>query len=237
MYKLATALIALSVLAGCNEKSAVAKAPAPVTITSDVEKASYSIGLNMGKQMSQIKEQISFDLVKLGINDAYNGSELKLTDDEVRAALTEFQERLKKAQTDKAKIIGDGNKTAGEAYLTTNKTAEGVKTTESGLQYKVITEGTGSIPKSTDTVITHYKGTLIDGTEFDSSYKRGQPATFPVTGVIKGWTEALQLMKTGSKWQLFIPSALAYGERGAGQNIGPNSTLIFEIELLEIKKP
>ena len=127
------------------------------------------------------------------------------------------------------------NTAAGEKFLAENKKKDGVKTTASGLQYKVLKEGSGAAPKETDTVVTNYRGTLIDGTEFDSSYKRGQPAVFPVNRVIKGWTEALQLMKPGSKYQLFIPASLAYGERGAGQEIGPNSTLIFEVELISIK--
>ncbi|HYJ03735.1 MAG TPA: FKBP-type peptidyl-prolyl cis-trans isomerase, partial [Chthoniobacterales bacterium] len=124
-----------------------------------------------------------------------------------------------------------------EKFLAENKNKEGVKTTASGLQYKVLKEGSGASPKETDTVVTNYKGTLLDGTEFDSSYKRNEPATFPVNRVIKGWTEALQLMKPGSKYQLFIPAALAYGERGAGRDIGPNATLIFEVELLSVKPP
>jgi FKBP-type peptidyl-prolyl cis-trans isomerase FklB len=234
MYKSLTAIVGICLLVGCNEQNSSTQSTGP--ITNDKDKASYSIGLNMGKQIAQIKDNVSFDLVKQGLNDAYKGGELKLTDDEIRASLTEFQQRLQKAQADKMKRAAETNKKAGDTFLATNKTAEGVKTTDSGLQYKVITKGTGDIPKSTDTVVTHYKGTLIDGTEFDSSYKRGQPATFPVTGVIKGWTEALQKMTVGSKWQLFIPSDLAYGSRGAGQSIGPDSVLIFEIELLEIKK-
>jgi FKBP-type peptidyl-prolyl cis-trans isomerase FklB len=134
-----------------------------------------------------------------------------------------------------AQQLADKNQKEGEVFLAENKKKKGVVTLPSGLQYHVITAGTGKIPKATDTVTTHYRGTLIDGTEFDSSYKRGEPASFPVNGVIKGWTEALQLMKVGSKWQLFIPSNLAYGPQGAGQVIGPSATLIFEIELLSIK--
>lgn len=233
MYKSLSSIVGICMLVGCNQQESAVKAP---TLTTEVDKASYSIGLNMGKQMAQIKDSIKFDMVKMGIDDAYNGTKIKLSDDEIRASLTEFQQRLQKAQVDKLKMVSDTNKTAGDEFLAKNKTAEGVQSTESGLQYKVITEGKGAMPKETDTVITHYKGTLIDGTEFDSSYKRGQPATFPVTGVIKGWTEALLKMKVGSKWQLFIPSELAYGERGAGKQIGPNSTLIFEIELIDIKK-
>jgi FKBP-type peptidyl-prolyl cis-trans isomerase FklB len=131
--------------------------------------------------------------------------------------------------------LSEKNKADGEKFLAENAKKEGVKVLPSGLQYKVITPGTGKSPKATDTVTTHYKGMLIDGTEFDSSYKRGEPATFPVSGVIPGWTEALQLMKEGAKWQLFLPSNLAYGERGAGRDIGPNATLIFEVELISVK--
>jgi FKBP-type peptidyl-prolyl cis-trans isomerase FklB len=134
------------------------------------------------------------------------------------------------------KELGEKNKKEGEAFLAENKKKEGVTTLPSGLQYKIMKEGDGQIPKSTDTVTVHYRGTLIDGTEFDSSYTRGQPATFPVKGVIAGFSEALQLMKVGSKWQLFIPSNLAYGERGAGDDIGPNASLIFDIELISIKE-
>ena len=137
----------------------------------------------------------------------------------------------------KQKELGEKNKTEGTKYLEENKKKAGVKTTASGLQYKVVKDGTGAQPKATDMVTVNYRGTLIDGTEFDSSYKRGQPATFPVNGVIKGWTEALQLMKQGSKYQLFIPSTLAYGERAMGPDIGPNSTLIFEVELQDVKPP
>ena len=146
-----------------------------------------------------------------------------------------FQKDMMAKQEAKAKAAAEKNSKDGEAFLAENKKKDGVKSTASGLQYKVIKAGDGVMPKGTDTVSVNYKGTLIDGTEFDSSYKRGEAATFPVSGVIKGWTEALQLMKVGSKWQLFIPSNIAYGERGAGGEIGPNATLIFEVELLSIK--
>ena len=142
---------------------------------------------------------------------------------------------MRKKQEEKMKLAGDANQKEGAAFLAANKTKEGVVTTSSGLQYKVLKQGDGPKPTATDSVVCNYKGTLINGTEFDSSYKRGQPATFPVNGVIKGWTEALQLMPTGSKWQLFVPADLAYGARGAGQDIGPNATLIFEVELLSIQ--
>jgi len=147
----------------------------------------------------------------------------------------QLQEEARQKQAAKAQSEGSANKTEGEAFLAANKTKEGVMTTPSGLQYKILKAGTGPKPAATDTVVCNYRGTLLNGTEFDSSYKRGQPLTFPVNGVIKGWTEALQLMPVGSKWQLFIPAQLAYGERGAGADIGPNATLIFEVELVSIQ--
>ena len=149
--------------------------------------------------------------------------------------MTDLQAEMRKKQEEKMKLAGDANQKEGAAFLAANKTKEGVVTTSSGLQYKVLKQGDGPKPTATDSVVCNYRGTLINGTEFDSSYKRGQPATFPVNGVIKGWTEALQLMPTGSKWQLFVPADLAYGARGAGQDIGPNATLIFEVELLSIQ--
>ena len=158
-----------------------------------------------------------------------------LSEEEMRTVMTAFQKEMAAKQAEMMKSQGEKNKKEGEAFLAENKKKEGVKTLASGLQYKVIKEGTGKTPKATDKVSTHYQGTLIDGTEFDSSYKRGEPATFPVNGVIPGWTEALQLMKVGSKWQLFVPSKLAYGEKGAGPIIGPNAVLIFTVELLAIK--
>ena len=148
----------------------------------------------------------------------------------------EVQNDLRKKQQEKMQVMGEANKKEGEAFLATNKAKQGVVTLPSGLQYKILKEGTGPKPTATDSVVCNYRGTLINGTEFDSSYKRGQPATFPVVGVIKGWTEALQLMPVGSKWQLVIPSSLAYGERGAGGDIGPNATLIFEVELMSIQE-
>jgi FKBP-type peptidyl-prolyl cis-trans isomerase FklB len=159
-----------------------------------------------------------------------------MTEQEVNETLTAFQKEMAAQQAERNKILVEKNKKEGEIFLAENKKKEGVVTLPSGLQYKVIKEGTGETPKLTDTVTVNYSGTLIEGTEFDSSYRRGQPATFPVKGVIAGWTEALQLMKVGSKWQLFIPSNLAYGERGAGRDIGPNTTLIFDVELLSIKE-
>ncbi|MGB2603730.1 MAG: FKBP-type peptidyl-prolyl cis-trans isomerase, partial [Candidatus Sulfotelmatobacter sp.] len=169
------------------------------------------------------------------VKDALAGGKTLLTDDEAQAALTEMQNDMRKKQQEKQQVAGAANKKEGEAFLAGNKGKEGVVALPSGLQYKIIKSGTGPKPAATDSVFCNYRGTLIDGKEFDSSYKRGQPATFPVNGVIKGWTEALQLMPVGSKWQLFIPADLAYGDRGAGPDIGPDATLIFEVELVSIQ--
>jgi FKBP-type peptidyl-prolyl cis-trans isomerase FklB len=200
-----------------------------------IEKVSYGIGLNIGKNFKKDGLDVDLDLLLKGLKDAMAGSKPLLTDAEIREAMTAIQKELQTKQADRAKDAGGKNKKEGDAFLAENKKKEGVKTTKSGLQYKVVKAGTGKSPKASDTVVTHYRGTLIDGTVFDSSYDRGEPATFPVGKVIKGWTEALQLMTVGAKWQLFIPSELAYGEDGAGDDIGPNSVLIFEIELVAIK--
>jgi FKBP-type peptidyl-prolyl cis-trans isomerase len=168
------------------------------------------------------------------LKDVLTGNKPLMTDDEAKAVIEALRSEVTAKRAAEMKRVGESNKQAGEQFLAANKTREGVTTLPSGLQYKVLKEGTGAKPTSTDTVDCQYRGTLIDGTEFDSSYKRGQPATFPVNRVIKGWTEALQLMPVGSKWQLFIPPDLAYGEHSPGGDIGPNSTLIFEVDLLSI---
>src|SRR5690348_2397054 len=196
------------------------------------DKVSYSIGMNIGFNLSRQKVDINPDLVAAGIKDAIAGKP-QLTSDQVKDVMAQFEKEMEQKQ----KQAGEKNKTDGAKFLEENKKKPGVKTTASGLEYQVEKEGTGPQPKATDTVTVNYRGTLIDGTEFDSSYKRGQPATFPLNGVIKGWTEALQLMKAGSKYKLFVPSNLAYGERSVSPEIGPNATLIFEVELLEVKPP
>ncbi len=203
------------------------------------EKLSYAIGMNIGESMKKDSLDIDAAILSRAIKDALTGSKLAMTDAEAKAVMDSFRAEMMKKQQAKAAAAGDANKLAGQKFLAANKSKEGVVTLPSGLQYKIIKEGTGPKPTASDTVVTNYRGTLIDGTEFDSSYKRGEPATFPVGQVIKGWTEALQLMPVGSKWQLFVPSDLAYGERSPGAEIGPNSTLIFDIELLSIqdKKP
>jgi FKBP-type peptidyl-prolyl cis-trans isomerase FklB len=210
-------------------------AQAGVELKSRKDSISYSIGMNLGQNFKQQSLDVTAEVLAAGLKDML-ADKPKLTQEQAMAVLNSFQqEMMAKMQAERA-ASGSKNKEEGAKFLAENKKKEGVKVTESGLQYKVIKEGTGEIPKSTDKVKTHYTGTLIGGKKFDSSVDRGEPAEFPVTGVIKGWTEALQLMKVGSKWTLYIPSELAYGENGAGPDIGPNATLIFDIELLEIVK-
>jgi FKBP-type peptidyl-prolyl cis-trans isomerase len=199
------------------------------------EKVSYAIGISMGTQLKDIIEDIDLNVLFGAVKDV-TGGKPKMTDAEMREVMQGFMKEMQSKMGDKAKKAGEKNVKDGEAFLAENGKKEGVKTTASGLQYKVIKEGDGEMPKLTDTVTTHYEGKLLDGTVFDSSIERKEPVSFPVKGVIPGWTEALQLMKVGSKYQLFIPSKLAYGENGAPPKIGPNSTLIFDVELLSIKK-
>jgi len=194
-----------------------------------------NIGNGLGANLKKQSVEVDWNLVSQGMKDAVAGSKTRLTEEEAKAVLTEVQTEIQKQQQEKAKEEAAKNKSEGDAYLAANKTKEGVVTLPSGLQYKILTAGTGPKPAATDSVLCNYRGTLINGTEFDSSYKRKAPATFGVSQVIKGWTEALQLMPVGSKWQLFIPASLGYGERGEPRGgIEPNSTLIFEVELLSI---
>ena len=204
-------------------------------LKTDKEKISYSIGMEIGGNLKRGSVEVDPDLLAKGLKDSYGEGKTILTEDQARQAIADFQKTLMAKQAETMQKLSEKNKADGEKFLAENGKKEGVKTLPSGLQYKEIAPGTGKSPKTTDTVTTHYKGTLIDGTEFDSSYKRGEPVSFPVSGVIAGWTEALQLMKEGAKWQLFVPSNLAYGERGAGREIGPNATLIFEVELISIQ--
>jgi len=204
-------------------------------LKSDKEKISYSIGMDIGGNLKRGSVEVDPDMLAKGLKDSYNGDNTLLTEDQARQAIEDFQKTLMAKKAETMQKLSEKNKADGEKFLAENAKKEGVKSLPSGLQYKEITPGMGKSPKATDTVTVHYKGTLIEGTEFDSSYKRGEPATFPVSGVIAGWTEALQLMKEGAKWQLFIPPNLAYGERGAGPDIGPNATLIFEVELITVK--
>jgi FKBP-type peptidyl-prolyl cis-trans isomerase FklB len=213
-----------------------AKAQTPLTLKTQKEKFSYALGMNIGTSMHRQGVEVDPNILLRGMKDALAGGKLLMSEDEARAAVMQVQNEVRQKQAEKAKEAGAANKKEGDEFLAANKTKEGVVALPSGLQYKILTTGNGPKPVATDSVVCNYRGTLIDGKEFDSSYKRGQPATFPVNGVIKGWTEALQLMPVGSKWQLFIPPDLAYGERGAGGDIGPDSTLIFEVELLSIEK-
>jgi len=193
--------------------------------------------MNLGMNFQKQAVPIDPDLLARGLKDSLAGKKPLLTEDEAKAVLMEVQNEFHKRQQELAQQQAEANKKEGPAFLAANKAKDGVVTLPSGLQYKILRAGTGAKPAATDTVTVNYRGTLINGTEFDSSYKRGQPATFAVNGVIKGWTEALQLMPVGSKWQLFIPSDLAYGDHAASAVITPNSTLIFEVELLSIKRP
>ena len=218
-------------------KTAPGATKARPALTTDKAKASYALGENLGLSMKRQEVDIDPDLVALGLKDVLSGRKPAMTDEEAKAALMQLQTKVRENMEAKIKAMGAANKQAGDAFLAANKSKEGVVTLPSGLEYKILKEGTGPKPTATDTVECNYRGTTIDGKEFDSSYKRGEPASFPVGRVIKGWTEALQLMPVGSKWQLFVPSNLAYGESGAGADIPPNSTLIFEVELLSIKQP
>jgi len=200
------------------------------------QKASYSYGVDIASRLKQQGIELDVKALNQGMKDAFNSSELALTDEARIEAKTQFTAELREKLVKKQSEVATSNLATGKAFLAENATKEGVITTDSGLQYKIIATGDGKMPQASDTVTTHYKGTLIDGREFDSSYKRNTPASFPVKGVIKGWTEALQLMHVGDKWQLFIPSDLAYGATKRSELIQANSTLIFELELLGIKE-
>jgi FKBP-type peptidyl-prolyl cis-trans isomerase FklB len=225
-FALLVVLALLTPRAGARQKE---------TLKTQKDKISYSIGLDIGRSLKRQAIDVDQNLLVQGLKDALSNQKQLLSDDEARECLTTFQRELVAKRTEEAKKAGEANMKEGEEFLAQNKKKPGVVTLPSGLQYKILKEGTGKTPKATDTVITNYRGTLINGKEFDSSFRHGKPATFPVDQVIRGWTEALQLMKVGSKWQLFIPSELAYGPNGAGTDIGPNTTLIFEVELLGIK--
>jgi FKBP-type peptidyl-prolyl cis-trans isomerase FklB len=232
---------------GSSQKPPAAKTtPAPaaksttapaVALTTDREKESYALGMNIARGLKGQSIDVDPTIVARAIKDVLTGAKPLLTDEEAMEALRKLQTDVRQKQETEHKELGDKNLREGQLFLAANKTKEGVVTLPSGLQYKILTEGKGPKPVAGDTVVCQYRGTLIDGTEFDSSYKRGQPATFPVSRVIKGWTEALELMPVGSKWELFIPPDLAYGDRGAGNMIGPNATLIFDVELMSIQAP
>jgi FKBP-type peptidyl-prolyl cis-trans isomerase FklB len=192
--------------------------------------------MNIGESMKKDSLDIDPEVLLRGMKDAMSGARPQMSEQEAKAVITTLRSQMMAKKQAEEQQVGQTNKVEGQRFLEANAKKDGIVTLPSGLQYKILKEGSGPKPTAVDTVVTNYRGTLINGTEFDSSYKRGEPATFPVGQVIKGWTEALQLMPVGSKWELFVPSNLAYGERSPGPEIGPNSTLIFDVELLSIKE-
>jgi FKBP-type peptidyl-prolyl cis-trans isomerase FklB len=219
-----------------------AAAPAALNLKTLKERSSYAIGADIGHGLKEQGVDLDVTILARGLADSLEGRKSLMCDKEIKETMIELQKLVETQHSEaraklieRNKLLGEKNKVDGPAFLAENKKREGVKTLASGLQYKVLREGKGATPKLTDSVTTHYRGKLLDGTEFDSSYARGEPANFPVKGVIPGWTEALQLMKEGDKWQLYVPANLAYGERGAGLDIPPNATLIFDIELLKVE--
>ncbi|MFT6310863.1 MAG: FKBP-type peptidyl-prolyl cis-trans isomerase FkpA [Porticoccus sp.] len=230
LNKVAVVGLSALVLFGCNEKAAEALV---VALDNDEQKLSYSMGRTIAEQLVNGGFDVDIVALKAGIDDAHSGAASKVSEADFNASRDNMIKKLEAAHETEQAGLSDANAEAGAGYLADNATVEGVVTTTSGLQYKVITKGEGEMPGASDSVTVHYRGTLVDGTEFDSSYSRNEPATFPVNAVIPGWTEALQLMSVGSKWELAIPSTLAYGPAATGA-IGPDSVLLFEVELLSI---
>jgi FKBP-type peptidyl-prolyl cis-trans isomerase FkpA len=237
---LAISIAAAAFVAGCakkDDKAAAAATGDASTLQTDAQKFGYAIGVDLGKSLQPVKEDVDLASLKAGLDDAFAGTAPKMDDaarEEIKNTVAKkMQERQLKQRDEQA----TKNKEEGQKFLAENGKRDGVKTTASRLQYEVVTEGKGPHPKASDTVTVHYKGTLINGEEFDSSYSRGQPVSFPLANVIPGWTEGVQLMTAGSKYKFYIPSDLAYGERGAGVKIGPNQVLTFEVELLSIGEP
>ncbi|OUS10938.1 hypothetical protein A9Q90_00050 [Gammaproteobacteria bacterium 54_18_T64] len=236
MKYLPVALATSLLLLGCEEASqpsAEAMVAAPVALESEMQKVSYIMGMNIGSQIKGEAFEVDIPTLTLGLTDAVGDLKPKLTEQEVKAVIEAFQARVMAEQEESAKLVSETNLKEGAEFLAENAKKDDVVVLESGLQYKILEAGTGVIPAPENTVEVHYKGTLLDGTEFDSSFKRGVPAQFGVTQVIPGWVEALQLMKEGAKWELYVPAGLAYGPGGTGGLIGPNQTLIFEVELLK----
>ena len=230
----ATALVFVTIALAGSGGSGAAVQQRPALETAEA-KLSYALGMDLGKQLRQKKVEIDAAVFARGLADALAGGALLLTEAESRALVTALQEDMQRREFARVVENAEKNKKDGDAFLAANRQKPGVVVLDSGLQYRILAAGTGRKPTADDTVICQYKGTLIDGAEFDSSYSRGEPATFPVKGVMKGWSEALQLMPVGSRWQLFVPPELAYGSRGSGGRIAPNTTLVFDVELTGIK--
>jgi FKBP-type peptidyl-prolyl cis-trans isomerase len=228
-------------ICNCQEKSVTAEEKGarekPVTLKTDKDKISYVIGTKMALSLTGIKDEVNPDILKKGLDDQMANGPLLIGEEEANTILQAFSQKMQAKQMQERQAKAEANLAAGKSFLEKNAKKEGVTTTASGLQYLVVSKGDGPVPAPADTVTVNYEGTTIDGNVFDSSYKRGEPATFPVANVIPGWTEALQLMPVGSKYKLFIPSELGYGQQGAGQQIEPNAVLVFDVELLEIVKP
>ena len=227
IFILASMLIACSPK---NEKTSMKQ------LSTQADKIGYALGLDMGKRLNTIKDEINIAAFNQGVLDSFEGKTPLLSEEQIKEIKTAFSKKMMAEREANRKELAEKNKTQGEKFLAENAKKDGVRATQSGLQYQVISEGSGNKPTLADRVTVNYKGTLLDGTEFDSSYKRGKPASFSLRGVIKGWTEGLQLMSVGSKYRFFIPPELAYGEVGAGKAIGPNQTLIFDVELISIEK-
>ena len=232
LIKPAVALCALVALAACQQQSP--PEPAAVALDTPEQRLSYGVALGLGRNMANDGMTIDVDAFAAGLRDALSGAAQKLSDEDIQAEMVAFQQRIDAEREANSQALGQANAAAAAVFLTENGAREGVLTTPSGLQYEVLEAGAGASPGADDRVQVHYRGTLLDGTEFDSSYARGEPVVFGVGQVISGWTEALQLMQVGAKYKLFIPSDLAYGAGGAGDLIGPNAALIFEVELLDI---
>ncbi len=234
-----TILTMMSVLLVASISFAQKKTDKTPALKTKKEKVSYVVGYDLGSKIGgDIKKQgldFNIDAFVRGIKEAISGTKAVLPDSEMTTAMMSFQQEMMEKQQAAAAAAGEAKQKEADAFFALNAKKDSVKVLASGMQYKILREGTGAMPTANDTVTTHYRGSLLNGKVFDESYSRGEPISFPVTGVIKGWTEALQLMKVGSKWELYIPASLAYGERGAGQMIGPNETLVFEVELLAVK--
>lgn len=233
---LSAAMATAVALTACEQQNAASEDSEPAALDSEAARFSYAVGVDLGQSLGMVRDDVDLDALKRGLDDAFADADLALDDAEREEAKLAVAQRLQEQQQEELAARGDEAAEKGETFRGENAARDGVTVTESGLQIEFLEEADGDMPSEEDTVTVHYRGTLIDGTEFDSSYERGEPATFPLRNVISGWTEALQLMPVGSKARLVIPSELAYGEQGAGDRIGPNETLVFEVELLEIQE-